>query len=215
MNRLRLQSIVPSICRSIKTLNVYDSRSADENIVNQERIFTRPYLIVLFIGVFLVLLFTTLDRPTLIKIIDGPENYTDYERLKSIHSRQVQCPCNQSSISYATVFEELAVDSFHPVCQNAFVNVLWFTYLSADHNLPNWISTNDFRQWSISYFRSIEKLCSIAKQSVNTTLTNFLSSSFIAHQLIAKDDFHMQMDRLVKHLKANISSSFIQILQLI
>ena len=212
MNRL---GILSDVGQSFINLNLYKSILTDARSIRRERINTRIYLCLLGISIITLVLYTSLENHSTLETIHGPSNVTEYQRLQRFYENSLQCPCTHVSIEYNAIVSALSVQSIHPICSSTFPVTSWINYLRTDLGIPDYIPEKDFRRWGAAFFQSISSFCSLASVTVNQSVLNFFSSTFIIDRVISQDQFEKQINITLDHLQKQIPDALTQVLQLI
>ncbi len=119
---IRIINLISSTYKSVKHLNLYQTKIIDEETIKQQRLFTRIYIL-LFTSVLSVLLFyTAIIERNVSKTIVTP-TITEYENLLNIYSNDVNCPCTFISIPYKEFVTDLHVTEFHQACTTDVVGM--------------------------------------------------------------------------------------------
>ena len=200
---------------SLRTMNLYKSRTTTETILHNQKVNTRIYLTLLGSSIMVLLICTSFEQRSEILTIPAPLDFVGYDELNVLHGNNLHCPCTQLSIPYDRFFIKIQVGLFHPVCSSDFSLNKWIDYLITWDTPPDWTPDNDFRQWGAPFLRALQSLCSTASQSVDYSLSHFLSSNFITDRIISKNQFENQINATLNHLERTIADEFIQTLQLI
>ncbi|CAF3031215.1 unnamed protein product [Rotaria sp. Silwood2] len=192
-------------------------KSTRENDISQhtERIYTRVYVILMIASIVILLLCTSFSKRSRTETVQAPMNSFEFEQLYRLYSDGLNFRCSQLSISYSNFFSKIEVESFHPVCSSDFVSSKWLMHLVTQYGPPDWTSNQDFRQWGVAYFRTLQTFCSIANATVTEILENFLSSILVINRIISQVEFNREMNATLNHLKASMPNTFMQALILI
>jgi hypothetical protein len=102
-------------------LNLFESvpPSQNENVLRQQRYTTRIYLILLFLTVIILALFTSI-RPQTIRVIKESPSLTDFIQLYDQYPRTLNCPCSQTATDKQFICH--LKPQYHEVCLSEFVS---------------------------------------------------------------------------------------------
>ena len=147
----------------------------------------------------------------MVETIAAPSNSTEFEHYQKVYPGSLECLCSQVSLEYRAIIPQLDVESFHPICDSAFTKPAWISFLRTYAEFMMAQSSLDYRQWIISFFSLLQKLCSIARDQVSQTLLTFLSSSMVIsrfnsfHQIrtAIEHDHHSPSERAADSVQAN------------
>ena len=115
---IRLKNLASSAVHSIKTLNLFQTR---ETGVDEQKIYTRIYLVLLVSSLSIILFYTATVERTITKTHWSP-TVEDYEQLVQLYSHNLICPCTQLSVPYGEFITELQVDAFHHACAKDMIS---------------------------------------------------------------------------------------------
>ncbi len=104
-------------------MNLYKTTSTDEIDEQQQRIYTRVY-VVLFISCLSVLLFYTVVIERSVTKTHMRPSVMDYEHLLKLYSDGVNCPCTRISIPYNEFVIELRINAFHQACSTNVIRLV-------------------------------------------------------------------------------------------
>ena len=203
-------------------LNFFNSipPSQDENILRQERYTTRIYLILLFLTVMILTVFTSIKPQTIRVIIKSPL-LIDFIQLYDQYPLILDCPCSQPAIDKQ--FISHIKPQYHEVCLSEFVsskwiNVQFYQQLSLTNiggvRLPI-MFTNDIAYQSQFHFQLLSTLCHMADQTIQDSLQSFYRTKFVTSQVISSQSFQTQIDLIVEQFKRTVPESFQRTLNLL
>ena len=175
--------------QSIQTLNVYET----ELIGNYQLLASRIYLVLLMISIAIVSLFVGLSQQTHSIAVDSPTE-TQFEYLYSQYSTELKCPCSQIAIPYEKFLNVSPL--MHQLCSSQFVSSNWSTALFKMESIR---SVSDWFLLS-TQFRLLSSLCNLAKNAIDRSRYNFMTSKFISTETLPSSLFRIQRDSMIKLL---------------
>lgn len=126
-----------------------------------------------------------------------------YKELETSYSNTLKCSCSRITIAYE-IFTSLSV-RLHEVCSSDFVSDHWISILQSSMTS---YSDEDWRQQAYSEFRLLSNLCQLAKKTIDDSIGQFLSKSFIASTMISEIDFDTQMNETFSQFTNSIRVNF-------
>ncbi|CAF1209410.1 unnamed protein product [Adineta ricciae] len=174
---------------SLKQLNLFKNINlrAEENI-QQQKITTRVYFILLIGSMFVLCLVTSLDSQIQTIIVSNP-SFTTYTSLESKYSTTLRCPCANKTMFYRRLLSLSPV--FHQVCSSGFVQSDWIEQMI---NSMRYRNPYDWRGNAYKQFQVLSDLCQLANQTIIAAMDRFLSQSFIASSVMNEIDFNEQLN---------------------
>ena len=144
-----------------------------------------------YIGsIIILLLFNTLKNETVIQTVPYP-SFLTYKQLQILYSNTLKCTCSRIAITYK-IFTSLSI-RFHEVCSSDFVSDRWILILQSSVTIDN---AADWRQKAYSEFHLLSTLCQLAKKTIDDSIDQFLSKSFIVSSMISEIDFNEQLNEI-------------------
>ncbi|CAF4155369.1 unnamed protein product [Adineta steineri] len=208
---VRLTNIPGMIYDKIKNLNIYETESTDNIHIRQQQIYTRVYLFLYIILLSIVLFYTILIERRISKTQDL-HSLNESERLLSLYSDDISCPCTYASIPYEKFITELKVSSFHEACDINRMRMLLVEATNVD-GFP--IYNEDYLVWGKPFIESLEQLCSLAKHNVNNNIAVFLASTLFTNQLMSRSLFNTGMDETLSQFRNKTKTTFAHMLDFI
>ena len=126
-----------------------------------------------------------------------------YKQLEMVYSDTLKCSCSKTTILY-NKFTLLSV-RLHQVCSSDFVSDRWISQLKSSMLLNN---NNDWRQKAHSEFNLLSNLCELAKMTVDNSVNEFLSKSFVTSNMISEINFLNQLDGIFSQFTNSIKINF-------
>ncbi|CAF1319758.1 unnamed protein product [Adineta ricciae] len=184
---------------TIINLNMFSSRNFGHDVdsVTVKRLgqwATRLYMVLFTIGIIIFTSYTTIEPYVGRKTFDKP-SFDIYNELYEKYNERLKCSCSLISFTYDR-FVNVNL-TFHQICSSTFTSDEW------RRNLLDY-SQIDYRRFLSSHLQYLQGLCELSRQSVNTTVQQFLFSLFIGDQLFSEQHFN---DRLQLRIQTVISSA--------
>ncbi|CAF4317952.1 unnamed protein product [Adineta steineri] len=178
----------------LSQLNLFNTGSQDEIIVQNERRRTRLYSILMILSMIIFLLYYSIVFNTQIIEIESP-SFEEYSRIKEEPS--LQCLCTNISIKYGLFIEIEPI--YHQICRSDLVSEEWINHLFDLYD-QSWNKSTeiDFRRIGVFQFQTLRHLCQLAKDTLNKSLQSFRNTGFIQSQLILRETFEDQINYLIK-----------------
>ncbi|CAF1392182.1 unnamed protein product [Adineta steineri] len=212
---VRFRNSPSIIYRKIKNFNIYETESNDNNThIRQQQIYTRVYLFLYIILLSIVLFYTVLIERRISKTQDL-HSIGDHEKLLSLYSNDISCPCTYTSIAYDEFITELKVNSSHEAC--GYYRLRRITAMSVIEHGGSGTSIYDkeYSRSVLSFVESLEQLCSLAEDNVNNNIDAFLASTLFTNQLMSRSLFNTEMDEILTQFKNKTKTTFAHMLDLI
>ncbi|UJR34748.1 hypothetical protein I4U23_027526 [Adineta vaga] len=193
-------------------LNFFKSAppSTDQNIVLQQRITTRLYLILFFLSLIILIIFRSI-KPQTIHSTKHLPTLNDFFLLDKQYSQTLHCPCSQITIPYKYLMK--IQPEYLEICTSHFVSSDWINieYKYTDED----IYIDDFRHQSKYFFQLLSTLCQISKQTIEESLQSFYQTQFLSNELLNNQSFQTQFNSIFDEFKQTIQESFQRVLQTI
>ncbi|CAF0896457.1 unnamed protein product [Adineta steineri] len=174
---------------------------------------TRLYIIMLIFSVVLLAIFSMVQVRTLTNTFNRP-SFELYSQLKHDHADKLSCSCSIIASTFNSLVNIEAV--FHKICLSPFVSDQWRINLTA--GLVPDLSTyaqNDYRRFLSAHLQFLQGLCQLSIESVNNSIKQLLSSSFITADLLSEKNFYERLNLLINESRLNAPSVFTRIFSLI
>lgn len=194
-------------------LNLFTSipPSEDENIRRQERFITRIYLILLFISVIIITLFTSITPETIYFTIQSP-SLKDFIQLYDQYPLTLNCPCSKAAID--KLFISTIEPQYHEVCLSEFILSDWIN-LQFIQSSSIKLYTTDIRYQLQFHFQLLSTLCQMANQTIEYSLQSFYQQKFVTSQVLSPQAFQIQINLIIENFKRTVPESFQRTLNLI
>jgi hypothetical protein len=142
-----------------QNLNLFPSQppSTDQYELQNERISTKVFIILLTSILTILLLYTSLESVTETVNVKTP-TLAQYSQLYAKYPQTLACACTTISINYEKF---LRVEySFHQVCSSVFITENWINYL-ATLDLYGYFYAADFRVSGTFTFQTLSAFCDL------------------------------------------------------
>ncbi|CAF1182907.1 unnamed protein product [Adineta steineri] len=187
-------------------LNLFNTASEDETIIENERRSTRLYLVLLAISMIVFLVYYSAALYTEDGFIQSPL-LDEYYRIQKEAS--LQCPCTNITVKYE-VFAEV-IPTYHQLCQSALVSDEWINRLF-DLYEQSWNNSTpiDFRRIGVFQFQTLRSLCQLAGDTINRGLQSFNYTDFVQSLLVSPDIFEVQIDSFINEFIEETPKTFLR-----
>jgi hypothetical protein len=186
---MALVAIYTRLKTKIQTLNLFeDIEKTEEEDLKNQRIATWIFLILLFLSIFSLLLYSSLTGITRTIVIQQP-TITIYKDLQSKYPNTLFCPCQQILNQYSSFIVSLT-PKFNQICSSDFVSEQWLNYVN--YRLLPQIEYHllfDFRHSAYSFFQMLRTLCTLISQTIDDRLINFYATALITNNLLSEEIF--------------------------
>ncbi|UJR12873.1 hypothetical protein I4U23_017047 [Adineta vaga] len=216
--RAIIRNVTALIYTQLTDLNIFPRRDFGSHIdeQNAKRLgqwSTRLYIVLLITSVSVFAIYTIIQPQTVTKTSDTPSLIT-YNALIEKYGDQLQCSCG-SIVSEYTKFMEIE-PVFHQICLSPFISDQWRVNLTSNlvSNLSVYART-DYRRFLSAHLQFLRGLCQVSMESVNNSIDQLLTSSFITTQLLSQISFDRRLNSSIEHRKSQSSTTLSQILVLI
>ncbi|CAF0795269.1 unnamed protein product [Adineta steineri] len=187
-------------------LNLFNTASEDETIIQNERRSTRLYLVLLVISMIAFLVYYSAALYTEDVFIPSP-SLDEYDRIQKEAS--LQCPCTNIAVKYE-VFAEV-VPTYHQLCESALVSDEWINRLFHLYE-QSWNNSTpiDFRRIGVFQFQTLRSLCLLASDTINRNLQSFKYTDFVQSLLVSPETFKDQIDSFIKAFIEETPKTFLR-----
>ena len=191
----QLASLIQTIKRKLKTLNLFPLLSDEIDGLYS----TRLYIISYIIGIIVLVFYTSISVQIRSITVDEP-SLNEYERLYAKYGRTLICPCSHLSMSYSSIIHLEA--QYHQVCSSEFIDDnVWLSYF---HESAKIFAFWDFRSQGLNLFRILQTLCQLSDETVRNQLRVFNEMQFINAHVMSRDIFNIQTSILVRLLQEQV-----------
>ena len=196
----------------ISSLNLFQTRLANEESVAQQRLTTRLFIFLMIIAMIVNGTYIFFSIQTQVITIPHPSRET-YEQLHHNYSSTISCPCSHISIPYKRF---LMIDYIlHQICSSTLVSQSWLNFILAYDQSELTYGTNglflDFRIASRPYFQLLANVCYLVRNIFDDALNTSKESHYINQFLLSQSKFLEQMLLLNQSLTTSIQQEFLSI----
>ncbi|CAF1251650.1 unnamed protein product [Adineta steineri] len=192
-------------------LNLFNTGSQNETIIQNERRSTRFYLIFLITSMVFFIIYYRVIFYTNTTVIEHP-SLAEYS--KYIKETLLQCPCSNIAVKYE-VFAEIQPD-YHELCHSDFISDKWINHLfSLYEHSWNKSDRNDFRRIAVFQFQTLRSLCQVAQETVSKQLQSFKATHFIQSHLVLPEVFRVQIGSFINEFIKGTPKAFLRTLHFI
>ena len=188
----------------LTSLNLFSNRSTNINIIHNQRISTRVFLVLIIIGLLGISYYTLNSKKISMEqiSIDSPKR----------NSTDSHCACRSIAVPYRYFIR--IENRFHQVCESDFVDEKWIDFLFVDGRWRDY-ERIDFRSRGAAYFDVLSEFCQMSKVIVNRSIEQFLDEVFISSTILSESELNLQMTAIGNRLKINTQTEFTRELQLL
>ena len=203
----RVQTMRSTATHSLRILNMFPSKSSinNQHQLQNQRISTRLFIVLLTSSLLILVLYTSLINVTQTVTINQP-TLTQYIELSSTHAQTLTCDCRQISINYQTFLQ--IKYTFHEICNSFFITQNWFDYVFNGHSNQT-LNSRDFRKGSTFIFQSLNAFCDLVKQTINNRLIQFYSTQYVTASVVPSETFSLQIDSFVSQFISSMTDGFL------
>jgi hypothetical protein len=192
-------------------LNLFNTGTQDEQIIQNERRSTRLYLLLFIISIVILTFYYTITPFTQTIITESP-SFAKYSGLA--HQSSLQCSCSKLAVKYG---QFIHIEPFyHEICQSDFISNDWINHLFSLYK-QGWNNSmaSDFRRIAVFQFQTIRSFCQLAEETIKNGLQSFEEKEFIQSQLISLEQFQGQINSFIAEFINSISKTFLRTLQFV
>jgi hypothetical protein len=199
----------------IKEFNLFETELSwnDEHRRRKEIRTTRIYLLLLIISIIILISFTSISTENEYITISYPSQ-TIFNRLNSLYSTSLECPCQSITIDYSS-FISINI-SFHQFCSSDFIdlNSGWIDMLYS-YGIDEKHPYDDFQLFALPQFRTLSSLCILANQTWTNSLNLFASQTLITDQVKFEETIQSEAQIAVDQFRLSTSGTFVRMLDFI
>ena len=149
--------------------NTFETDSESEEIINQQRLSTRIYIL----SFACVLILTVIAAGLSVRSINRSERSPSLSRfaeLADAYPTTLQCRCSRVGIAYGT-FVRTYVE-FHQVCSSTFVNQSWIDSIFSQINDSSYVTT-ETRYHLLFFWQAIAGFCRVSDSTWIDAISSF------------------------------------------
>ncbi|CAF1364363.1 unnamed protein product [Adineta steineri] len=171
--------------------------------LNNQRITTRVFIILMIITLSLLILYTSLTIVTETVTVRQPT--TDvYTVLQTKYSQTLVCPCTQITIDYEKFIS--FHPTFHQICSSDFITTQWINFFLTDVQ----ILATDIRNVAPLYYRTLSAFCNLSVDTINNALLIFNFTKYVTKNVQQINLFQSQTQQIVNLFKKSTANSYLQ-----
>ena len=200
--------------RAFREINLFESDSIDEEVVEGEKYSTSIYLICIFL-LLLIGGLVTLCISRLEYINESLPSQIRFERLSQAYSSTLDCPCSKISISYQTFANVRTI--FHQVCSSEFVSEQWINFINIHTgNYPTLvIGKDDLRSTLSAFWQIIGAFCRVTDQIAIDAVKLFHAADLFSPIAMNKEKLRIQsivaFETILSNLQSNMDRTLLAI----
>ena len=190
-NHERIRLLWQRLKHSYETFNLFPSvpPTNDEYKLQNQKISTRLFIILLIVILAILLFYTSLAIITKTITVKTPTIH-QYLQLYARYPHTLTCACTKISIKYENIVN--VKYSFHQVCTSDFVSDDWINYLDLSHTKII-IPLADFRRIATNAFQSLSLFCQQMNTTISSNMDRLYSSEYISAFVIPSELFRSQV----------------------
>ncbi|CAF4152263.1 unnamed protein product, partial [Adineta steineri] len=164
-------------------LNLFNTASEDETIIQNERRSTRLYLVLLVTSMIIFLVYYSAVIYTEDVFIPSP-SLDEYDRIQN--ETLLQCPCTNIAMNGLIIFFRLYEQSWN-------------------NSTPI-----DFRRIGVFQFQTLHSLCQLASDTINKGLQSFNYTDFVQSLLVSREIFEAQIGSFISEFIEETPKAFLR-----
>jgi hypothetical protein len=209
----RIRLLLSKLKHYLVTFNLFPSvpPTTNEYELQNQKISTRLFIILLTLILTILLLYTSLATITKTVIVKTP-TLDQYFHLYAKYPQTLTCACTKISIEHKKLVN--VKYSLHQVCTSDFVTDDWIHYLALS-SAGIILNYDDFR-WTAPYsFQALRAFCELINTTISNSLDQFYSSGYISAFVIPSELLQSQVQASIDQFKSSTEKSFLLSLSLI
>ncbi|CAF0994169.1 unnamed protein product [Adineta steineri] len=164
-------------------LNLFNTASEDETIIQNERRSTPLYLVLLVTSMIIFLVYYSAVIYTEDVFIPSP-SLDEYDRIQN--ETLLQCPCTNIAMNGLIIFFRLYEQSWN-------------------NSTPI-----DFRRIGVFQFQTLHSLCQLASDTINKGLQSFNYTDFVQSLLVSREIFEAQIGSFISEFIEETPKAFLR-----
>ena len=191
-------------------LNLFKTYQTDEPSLRNQRWSTRLYILILFAGISILLVYTTSQIHSQQIQLQNPSLSTYrhfYDKYNSI-----KCPCTQIAVPYKYFLQISPV--FHQVCSSDLTSAEWISFLY-DKNKTAVRYQADFRATALSQFQILRELCQSSQTATNDGIETLYNRQLVSDELLNENTFLATVEAGILAFQTITMSDFARSLSLL
>ncbi|CAF1576804.1 unnamed protein product, partial [Adineta steineri] len=179
--------------------------STDQHQLQNQRISTRLFIILLTLSLAILVLYTSLINVTKTIDISSP-TIAQYSQLYSTYPQTLSCACTDISIDYDKFLQ--VNYTLHQICTSTFITDEWIGYLY-NARPTGTLNSDDFRNAGLFIFQALNAFCQLSTQTISNQLTQFYSSQYVSASVTPLEVFQTQTQAFVSQFTSSVTKDFI------
>lgn len=202
-----------AVIQYLRKLNFFKSSltANDEYELQNERLATRVFIIILFLFTLILVVYTAQMSITQTVKIKDP-SYEQFQLFSAHYPQTLRCPCSAVSSSQHSFIE--LEPHFHQICTSEFVSQNWLNYLNLAVGEIAFIP-DDFSNTGGLIFQTLASFCRLADKMISNGLQTFKSTTFITSEALFENVFVEQINTLIRAFQSSITLTYYQTFDLI
>jgi hypothetical protein len=209
----RIRLLLSKLKDYLVTFNLFPSvpPTTNEYELQNQKISTRLFIILLTLILTILLLYTSLATITKTVIVKTP-TLDQYFHLYAKYPQTLTCACTKISIDYEKLVN--VQYSFHQVCTSDFITEDWINYLLSSTEVFS-LNYGDFR-WTAPYsFQALRAFCELINTTISNSLDQFYSSKYVGAYVIPSKLFLSQVQALIDQFILTTTNNFLLSLSMV
>ncbi|CAF0769385.1 unnamed protein product [Adineta steineri] len=204
---LFLSQLWQKLSSTVRNFNLFSSTtlSTDEHQLQNQRISTRLFIILLTLSLTILVLYTSLINVTKTIDISSP-TIAQYSQLYSTYPQTLDCTCTDISIDYDKFLQ--VNYTLHQICTSTFITDGWIDYLY-NARPTGTLNSDDFRNAGLFIFQALNAFCQLSTQTISNQLTQFYSSQYVSASVTPSEVFQTQTQAFVSQFTSSVTKDFI------
>ncbi|UJR16806.1 hypothetical protein I4U23_003705 [Adineta vaga] len=162
-------------------INLFETEAIDQATISIQRWSTRIYLLLLFVGMSIILIYNGIRLETRHYEVSNP-SLEIYMELQKLYDTTLKCPCTQISILTGS-FAEFVVE-YDKICTSQFISQEWIDILFDNVTFRRFVV--DFRATASNQFQVLRKLCDLSQATINNNIEIFYTERLISDYLLSE-----------------------------
>lgn len=198
-------SFLKDLWKKFITLNLFESDDTSEDSIYQQRISTHIYIITLILGIFILLIISSIRIETSLIEVKNPSLSTYSKLLALDKSNTLKCPCTEILPTYGDFVQ--ITPYYHQVCSSDLISLYWISFLF-DMIKSSTLYALLFERTANNNFQVLRELCQSSQSTVNDSLAAFYSTQLISAQLLSEQLLNAETNASINDFQLNLRQKF-------
>lgn len=184
--------------------NTFETDSGSEEIITQQRLSTRIYI--LSLGGVLILAGSVAGLS--VRSINRSEpspSLSRFSELADAYPTTLQCRCSRVGIAYGTFVRTHA--NFHQVCSSTFVTQAWIDSIFAQINDSSLVTT-EIRYHFIFFWQAIAGFCRVSNSTWVDAMSSFAASQIVSLTAVVEEVVRSQAQAALDNSVLRAATTF-------